>query len=594
MKQIALVPILLLLISPLTSIPGQIRSPAPALPSELTDPEYATVQPPKFTAEEKAAYTAFAAILEKNSQLDNQAVCRKLVEELSAFIDQYPPRSDYYYFRAYANYLAGAKDIKPILDDVAIAENLITASNATGLYSLVDCVVLKAKLNKLSGKDTDALTDLENAYNISHDSYKMFQVSGTDPNTPSPADIWTNKDFDGFIDSYPTNASTYIYGALFYERYGIFDHKHYDAAITLLNKAIAINPRSALAYFLLATQFKHKGFWGNEDLKTAKPNAINALIYLDKAIMLNPTLVQAYGSRAGLHLQSKQYLAAISDYDKAIELTVDAKDKGSLLNDRGLAKANLNRHFDAIQDFTAAIKLHKVSDGDSLYISLENRADSYLKTRQYDKAIADLTGVISLHLKTYLYLMDIYSFRKLYPECSTLSDQELTEKMWSRYFPNMKYGDFAENWDQKKDKTWTPLLLAQLYPKRAEAYLLSGRYKDTTADYKRIYNGIPDFANTIERWQPFATSQDGQQLFDVQTAEYLENGTFRVWIKSNAAKGPNVTLYSIDCQQRTLRVEEGQSYDPKGNPVRQIGQGQWGKAVPDTIGETLCNGFCKK
>ena len=58
----------------------------------------------------------------------------------------------------------------------------------------------------------------------------------------------------------------------------------------------------------------------------------------------------------------KQYVAAISDYDKAVQLKPDAADA---YYNRGVAKALLNRTWETKQDFRTALRLaEKVGDDD--------------------------------------------------------------------------------------------------------------------------------------------------------------------------------------------------------------------------------------
>ena len=78
--------------------------------------------------------------------------------------------------------------------------------------------------------------------------------------------------------------------------------------------------------------------------------------------------------------------------DKAIE--ADPMNV-ALFNDRGLAKSNAVRYFEAISDFSQAIDLKK-SSGNSGYLksTCHNRAVAYSKYGGYDRAIEDFSRLL--------------------------------------------------------------------------------------------------------------------------------------------------------------------------------------------------------
>jgi hypothetical protein len=86
-----------------------------------------------------------------------------------------------------------------------------------------------------------------------------------------------------------------------------------------------------------------------------------------------------------------------------------------------------------------AIKFHCESLGGSYY----NRADSYMKVRDYAKAADDFSSSIKKNLSNSVFLMNIEQFRRLHPEYDTVADNVLCEKLRSFFFPQMKYSDLA-------------------------------------------------------------------------------------------------------------------------------------------------------
>ena len=88
------------------------------------------------------------------------------------------------------------------------------------------------------------------------------------------------------------------------------------------------------------------------------------------------------------------------DYTKALELDP----KANLYNDRGLAEAVLKEYDTAILDYTKAIARGRE---DTLCPSYENRANIYLKLRDYPHAISDLNHVIRDFLAGTIYSFNI-------------------------------------------------------------------------------------------------------------------------------------------------------------------------------------------
>jgi len=103
----------------------------------------------------------------------------------------------------------------------------------------------------------------------------------------------------------------------------------------------------------------------------------------------------------------KQYQKAIGDCDKVVSL--DPQDYAAL-NDRGIAKMQLNRNYDAIRDIGAAIRLRKQENG---AYSAVKRADAYLKSNQLNLAIPDLTTAISLQVGASVLLMGVSPVRSI-------------------------------------------------------------------------------------------------------------------------------------------------------------------------------------
>jgi tetratricopeptide (TPR) repeat protein len=76
---------------------------------------------------------------------------------------------------------------------------------------------------------------------------------------------------------------------------------------------------------------------------------------LTSAIELNPDLLDGYFNRGQLYKELGQPKKARVDFQRAVTMSALTPDA---LTSRGMAFLNLQRHLDAVRDFTAAIDLN--------------------------------------------------------------------------------------------------------------------------------------------------------------------------------------------------------------------------------------------
>jgi len=90
----------------------------------------------------------------------------------------------------------------------------------------------------------------------------------------------------------------------------------------------------------------------------------------------------------------------------------------------GQAKMQSLSPYEAISDFTDAIKI----EGWELLKSkaYEGRASAYMQTREWDRAIKDLTSAISLQIAGSV-VGNISQFRAIYPEYGAASDEAIAQ-----------------------------------------------------------------------------------------------------------------------------------------------------------------------
>ena len=161
----------------------------------------------------------------------------------------------------------------------------------------------------------------------------------------------------------------------------------YDAAIEDFNKAIKLNPESATAYY-------------NHALVKLELEQYPAAIQdFDKAIKLNPEFARAYYKR-GVAKKKSNRPTAIEDFNKAIKILDKAiKDFHYGLIDshannycnRGLVKLELEQYLAAIKDFNEAIQLNP-NHAEAYY----NRGEARNKLNQRAAATKDYQTALRL------------------------------------------------------------------------------------------------------------------------------------------------------------------------------------------------------
>jgi len=113
----------------------------------------------------------------------------------------------------------------------------------------------------------------------------------------------------------------------------------------------------------------------------------------NKAIELNPKYSDALNGRGLAKYRLGEYSAAIEDFNKAIEL--DPKDS-TAFNNRGLAKYSLGEYSAAIEDFNKVIEL----DPKNSY-ALVGRGVSHCLLERYEECLKDCSKSIELDPKFY-------------------------------------------------------------------------------------------------------------------------------------------------------------------------------------------------
>jgi tetratricopeptide (TPR) repeat protein len=285
---------------------------------------------------------------------------------------------------------------------------------------------------------------------------------------------------------------------------------------------------------------------------------------------------------------------AIDDYDRILSL--DKQDKASF-HDRGLSKMFLDRDYDAISDFSSAIQIQprELLKHDSY----ESRADAYMKTRQWDLAIRDLTTAISLQVGGGVLLMNIDQFRAIYPEYNSISNEAIARKLQQTFYPNLNYEDFAKGFFAKRALPST--VIPDLYLKRSDAYLKSGNWRWAAIEFHRAIKGFPDYADAVERWRALDSANGAQNYIDMRTFNDVGSNSISFWIKevrgSDETGSPySLMQYELNCDAHRIRQLSLQNYDSSGAPISSRESGPWWPwqaIIPDTLGEMFYSRVCR-
>jgi tetratricopeptide (TPR) repeat protein len=459
---------------------------------------------------------------------------------------------------------------------------------------------MRAKLKFANGDDSSVLDDLEKVIRADLSKAAEFTNSGAaKPEKTASVCVWTESAMDALVQRFPTDYRSYMFRGLYYSFFAKFSPEDFiiTRAMESFDRAAQLNPRSALPQLFkvrllggLFVFYKRLNQLGGNDAARAKLNAELVSEYA-KILALDSNLLLALGGRALAYFNMKQFQQAIADYDRILSL--DPQDGGAY-HDRGLAKMQLGRDYDAISDLTSAIKLQPRKLLESH--RYESRADAYMKTRQWELAIRDLTTAISLQVGGGVLLMNVDQFRSLYPEYKPASNEMVAQKLHQTFYPNLKYEDFAEGFFGQR--AWSSTVMPDLYVKRSDAYLKKGDWHRASIEFRRALKGFPDFTHHIDRWREISETGGARTYIDMKTFDDARSSSIKLWIKqargASEAIGPyELRGFELNCEARQIRTVSFANYDASGGLVSSSEGGRWGSVIPDTVGETLFSGSCQ-
>jgi len=157
-------------------------------------------------------------------------------------------------------------------------------------------------------------------------------------------------------------------------------HDKFDEAITEFNNVIAVDPKSASAYYNLGFAYDKKGDFDK------------AILNFSKAIEIDPTLTDAYYNRGFAYYKKGAFDNAINDYNKVIEISPASADAYYGLGLVYSKKGDLDK---AIVEYTKAIKVRP-----NFALAYDARAVAYVTKKNYIGAMADVNKAQSLGFRS--------------------------------------------------------------------------------------------------------------------------------------------------------------------------------------------------
>jgi tetratricopeptide (TPR) repeat protein len=416
---------------------------------------------------------------------------------------------------------------------------------------------------------------------------------------------------DALVQRLPNDYRPYIFRGLYHGFFVFFadETKKQDElkrAFDDLNRAAKVNPTSPLQIFLKAEIFERTYLLQMMNIYNPQHDELNntMIALLNAVLSIDKNSVEALQLRASAFSHLKMWRQEIADWNRV--LTLDPKNFAAY-NDRAAAKLELGDTYEAISDFSDAIKNRKRELMHSE--NYEGRAEAYLRSQQWDLAIRDLTTAISLKIGGLVLLMPIDQFRAIYPEYRAASNEVIVRKLNQTFYPDMKYEGFAKSLLSER-RFWPDAVIPDLYVKRSDAYLRKGDWHRASIEFRRASNGFPDYASAIDRWRELEQTSDETIYIDMRTFDDSHIDAMKIWIKelraprshakskeslSQDGGGPHeLTQYELNCIAWQLRTVSSVLYDASGNVIGHRAGSGWNIVVPDSLGETLYNGACKQ
>jgi len=250
-----------------------------------------------------------------------------------------------------------------------------------------------------------------------------------------------------------------------------------------IHRRVQVGDIKANLYVSRGTRFQRSGQY------------LKAISNYKKAIELDPKLALAYNDLGGVYYILKQHSKAISHYNKAIEL--DPKFSFAY-NNRGAAYGDLGEHDKGISDYTKALEINPKSTQ-----AYYNMGDAYYAKGEYDRAISVYNKAIEInpkHADAYHNLGVVYYIKGEYDQAISNYTKALeinprhAEAYYNRGFAYQNKGIYDQAiLDHTKAIEINPKY-TKAYYSRGMSYSKKGDYDQAISNYTKALEINPRHA----------------------------------------------------------------------------------------------------
>ena len=271
-----------------------------------------------------------------------------------------------------------------------------------------------------------------------------------------------------------------------------------------------------------------------------------AITDYDKAIELNPNFTEAYSKRGNVKFFLQEYQEAILDYDKAIELNPNYY---KAYSNRAVSKQELKDYKGAIADFDKAIELNPKY---ALFYS--NRGDLKYTLSQYKEAIVDFDKAIELDPNfTRAYYHRGYTKQELKEYKEAIVDFDKAIELNPNLSPPYNNrGNAKQELKEYENAIADYNKAIELNPNFTEAYNNRANAKYNLKEYE---NAITDYDKAIELNPNLIEAYNNKSIAAKKLQEYKDSA-----VDYNKA---------IELSPKNLEVESN-DYQTAVNPYNQF------------------------
>lgn len=280
----------------------------------------------------------------------------------SEMVEKFPKNQNAWNNRGYMYYLRG-EDAKAIADYTKAIE--INPGDESLYLNRSDAYIS-------SGNYNAALADLSKAIEISPTSYWAYYARGQAFNGKNL--------FDKAIADLTKSISLKEFAPAYTERGLSYSHlQKYNLAIADFDKAISIQPDFIDPYIdkAQAVHFSTQAY--DEPIRIITEGIKNADA---------EGAAKGYNCRAEFYSAHKDNAEALEDYKKYLAVFAPT---ANVLNNKGTVEGKLKKYDDAVESFTAAIKLTP-----NFVVAYANRASVYSETGQASKGLVDVETALAI------------------------------------------------------------------------------------------------------------------------------------------------------------------------------------------------------